>query len=280
MPGAERTMRPEWARLLKASRQRLGLSQAELGQFAGLSGETVRAYETGRRKPTGRSLKSMLDGLKLDRSSRNAILLAAGFAPDGISLRPSDPSLYYGVEEAEEELERYDWPAFVLNEMTEVVAANRLVQRLWGVDLRREFTDPVERNLLSVASNPRFADRCANWDEAVTTIIAGFKGHTRGPESYDNPSPYFAAVLERFLEGAPEYVARFLQLWDSTEPVKLKIHWFYPVVWDEPGIGVMHFRCLVCAGNEADGLSFNHWVPADAASWEALENLKRRARGI
>ena len=267
-------MQLDWPQAVKNARQRMRLSQAELAQLAGLSPESVRAYEAGRRKPRARSLKALLDALKLDRGTRNDILVAAGFAPDGDILRPTHPSLYYTTDEAAEEIERYDWPAFILSEMMEVVAANQAAQLLWGVDLRREFTNQLERNMLGVASNPRFADRCRNWDEAVGTIIAGFKGHTRGPESYESPSPYFAAVLEQFLQGDKTYVARFLRVWEHTEPLKLKMHWFYPVVWDEPGIGEMRFRCLVCAGNEADGLSFNHWVPADAITWERLERLK------
>ena len=100
--------------------------------------------------------------------------------------------------------------------MMEVVDANQPAQLLWGVDRRREVTNQLERNMRGVASNPRFADRCRNWDEAVGTIIAGFKGHTRGPESYDSPSPYFAVVLEQFLQGDKTYVGRFLDVWEHT----------------------------------------------------------------
>ncbi len=41
----------DWRRALKTQREQLGLSQGELARRASLSEETVRAYESGRRRP-------------------------------------------------------------------------------------------------------------------------------------------------------------------------------------------------------------------------------------
>src|SRR4029078_7920957 len=97
-------------------------------------------------------------------------------------------------------------------ERAQVVAANALVQLVWGVDMEREYPDPLERNLLAVARDPRFAGRLVNWDEAVAVIVATFKSYHRAPETVEEPSPYFASVLERFLAGDPKYVGGFLDL--------------------------------------------------------------------
>jgi transcriptional regulator with XRE-family HTH domain len=269
-------MQEEWRGRLRNARTKLGLSQAELAEAAGVSPATMRAYETGRRKPRREHLESLMDALQLDRGWRNDMLVATGFAPEGTAKRPDDiDSWMFTHEEADAEIARYPWPAFVLTERAQVVAANPLAQLVWGVDMEREYPDPLERNLLAVASDPRFADRCVNWDEAVAVIVATFKGYHRQPESVDEPSPYFAAVLNRFLAGDPKYVGRFLKLWqEAPESQTTKIRWTYPVVWHIDGIGDMRFRGVTSAANESDGLSFNDWMPVDAASWEALERLR------
>jgi transcriptional regulator with XRE-family HTH domain len=268
----------DWRSELRQARERLGLSQAKVARLAGLSAETVRAYERGRRRPSHDALTAILDAFKVDRGLRNEILNGAGFASDGLSLRPGYAELMYTAEEAAREAETRPWPSFVMNEVSEVVVANQVAQTLWDVDLRAEFTDAIERNLLCVSSDPRFADRCANWDEAVAIIVAGLKGHMRDPADTDHPTPYFAAVLERFLKGDPRYVRRFLDLWERTPPMRVKIHWTYPVVWHEPGYVQMRFHCLVSTASEPDGLAFNDWIPLDAQSWTALEQVKARRR--
>ena len=265
----------EWAAALREARKVLQLSQRALATAAGVSSQTIKAYELGLRRPSRALLSSILDALKLERGARNRILTAAGFAPDGLSLRPQPYELMFTLEEAAAEVERYPWPAFVANELMEVLAANRVAQRLWGVDLLAEFPTPVERNLLNLASKARFAERLANWDEAVKVMIAVLKGHHRGAETLEQPSLYFEAVLREFSKGDKRFVGRFLSSWDNTPPAPPKMRWSYPVVWDAPA-GRMRFHCFVSAANEVDGLSFNDWIPLDGETWRRLALLADR----
>jgi transcriptional regulator with XRE-family HTH domain len=270
----------EWFRMLTEARIRLGLSQAELAARAHVSLASVKSYEQGRRHPSRPYLIAMLDALHIDRGWRNEILEAAGFSPDGLAVRPHNLDEWqFTPLEADEEIATYAWPSFVLTERMEVIAANAVAQALWGVDMRREFVDPIDRNLLSVASNPRFAERVANWDEAIETIAGQWKGYHRAEESLTNPTPYFKAVLERFLAGDPRYVQRFANAWERAQygRAKRRWRWSYPISWDEPGIGEMRFRCLVSNMSEIDGLSVNDWMPRDAESWSNLDRLKQRA---
>ncbi len=271
----------DWSAALREARMALGLSRKALAERAHVSPATIKAYERGVRRPSRPYLSAIIAALAVDRGWRNEIFAAAGFAPDGFEQRPGNIERWmFTEEEAEEEIAAYPWPAFVQSERAQVLTANQVAQQLWGVDLRYEFTDPVDRNLLSVASSARFADRCVNWDEAVKTIMLVFRTFHRGPESLEAPSPYFAAVLQRFLEGDPRYVTRFVELWDqvpSTSEWDGRMRWSYPVVWDEPGIGVMRFQALVSVINEMHGWAVNDWIPQDAESWQRLEELKRRA---
>jgi len=266
----------DWFDMLARARSRLGVSQAELAARSHVSHSSIKAYEEGKRHASRVYLTALLDALKIDRVERNLIMTAAGYASDGLSFRPTNDDLTFTVDEAATEIERYPWPAFIVDEMMGVPCANRMAQRLWGVDLDREFLNPTERNLLSVASNPRFARRCANLDEILAVLVAVWKGHHRGPESVDDPSPFFGAMLDRFLNGEPEVIARFTRAWQTGGARTPKLRWDYPVVWDEPDVGIMRFHCFASAASEPDGLSFNDWIPLDADTWLRLEQLRQR----
>jgi transcriptional regulator with XRE-family HTH domain len=268
----------QWRLELREARRNVRLTQEALANIAGVGPDTVRSYESGRREPTRERLTALLDALKLDRKDRNRILAGAGFATDGAEVGPwSYWNFMFTPAEAASYADELPWPAFVCSEMMEVVHANAAAQALWGVDLRTEFLDPVERNLLSVASNPRFASRCTNLPEAMEIMAAAFKGHHRGPEDLASPSPYFNTVITRFLAGERQYVEPFLRAFETAEPRTPKIRWVYPVVWHEPGIGTARFRCEVNPACEPDGLSFNDWIPVDAESWAVIEGVKHRA---
>jgi transcriptional regulator with XRE-family HTH domain len=264
---------PNWPTLLRDARQTVGITQKKLGALAGISPETVRGYERGARRPRRDYLIAILDALKLDRGQRNQILVGAGLAPDGLQLRPDISQASFTLDEAKAEVARYRWPAFLLDENGQVLIANAVAQRVWGVSLDEEFTEPAARHLLSVASNPRFADRCVNWGEAVSIMASGWKHHHRGAEDLENPSPYLAAVFEHFIKGDPRYIARFIDIWQKAEPLEYKMRWSYPVVWNEPGVGEMRFHCFVSSASEIDGYTFSDWIPLDADTWNALDRI-------
>ncbi len=257
--------------------RRLKLSREEAACLAAVSHGTVKSYELGRRRPSPHHLRALLTAYQLNHEERCAILEGAGFVGDDRMANENVVRIYFTAEEAGADVQRRAWPAFVLDEFSRVVAANDVVQRLWGVDLRHEFTNPIERNLLSLASQPRFADRCVNWDEAIGLILTVFKAHDWAPGRVEDPGPYFASVMEHFMKGDPKYVARFLKLWEEAPSVWDKKERFtFPVVWDEPGIGIMRFESLQSSASDPLGLAFNDWIPLDAATWQRLEQLKAR----
>lgn len=139
--------------------------------------------------------------------------------------------------------------------------------------------------MLAVSSNPRFADK-VNWDEMVSVAIAVFKGHHRGPEEIERGSPYFAEMLQRFMQGDPRYVARFFELWQQAEGRRPKVRWSYPVVWTEPGLPVMRFEVVVNTASEPawPSTTGSRSTPRRGRGWRwwqsasrALESGSRRA---
>ncbi len=268
----------EWHTALSQARAAEHLSQEDLALAAGVSLGTVKSYEQGRRHPSRAGLIAVLDALKLDRRQRNEILAAAGYVPDGPWIGPQNPDYLFSLDEAKAYIDERRWPAAVMNELMEVMAANRLLQAVWGVDLDHELNSPIERNILSVVSLPRFKDQLLNWNEVVAAGIAVFKGHYLGNEAADPSewSKYFSAVMQHFAAGDESYLARFLSLWERTEGMTGKIRWQIPVRWKHPTAGLMNFEVVLNTANDPNGLAFADYLPLDAGTWEALERLQAR----
>lgn len=263
--------------MLTEARTRLNVSQAELAKLACISVPSVKAYERGARHPSRPYLVAMLDALKLPVMERNAIMEACNYAPDGKEIVPTLMEMRFSAEGAQAEVSRSTWPSFVLNEALELVFYNEWVERLWDVDIAREYPAVSDRSLLAVASQPRYADRVLNWDDAVGTIASVFKGHFRGNEDIEQPSPIFGQMLEKLMEGSPAYVTRFARLFAEVPAAPLLLRWHYPMRWDVPGVGVIEFDCVVSNCNQAEGWAFNDWIPTDSESWRVLEAVKSGA---
>jgi hypothetical protein len=259
-----------WSTLLRDARRARRLTVADLAHISGVPAPTIKAYEGAVRKPPRYRMLVLLDALSPDRRARNDVLVAAGYAPDG----RIGASRYMTLEEATAAVHARPWPALVMSETIEMHVINDLALRLWGFDPAR-LLDPVRRSVLSMVAEPPLAERCMNWDEAVSGIIAVFKAHRGETESLDRPSAYLAAVLDEINRGAPALVNRFVDLWEATPPsTPDKVAWSYPIVWRVPRIGVMRFECLVTSVNEADCLDIDDWIPADAASHRNLERVR------
>ncbi|MGB2694627.1 MAG: helix-turn-helix domain-containing protein [Dehalococcoidia bacterium] len=269
----------DWRKTLRKAREQLGLSRAEVARRASLSEETVRGYESGRRAPTASSLNALLEALRLPQHERRHILAATGFAaPDTLFPGERFPNYFYTVEELQHIVEQVPWPEFVLNDNTEVIATNTIIERLWGVDFAQERAQrtSAQMNLLSVANDHLFTDHILNWDECVGTLIGVLKGRPRDPDSIDEPVPYLNAVLAEIVGGDPAFLRRLGGLWESVLPTPAKCRWTYRVVWRDDDLGELRFVALVNTASEPDGLGFNDWIPLDGATWDALEILRRR----
>lgn len=168
-----------WRERLTRARQAERLSRPQLAELANVSESALKAYERGTRDPSRAALVALIEALKLGLLERNEILFSAGFAPDGAALAPSDPGFNFSIEEAKAYMEARSWPMALMAETMEVVWANRLLQRIWDVDLDRELNEPVERNILAVITLPRFEGRLVNWGETVTLGLAGGRGSVR-----------------------------------------------------------------------------------------------------
>ena len=273
-------MDESWRKMLREARRALGVSQTQLGEQLGLSGETIRSYETRSSRPSRDRLEAIIFALKIPNAEANEIRESAGYAGvKSVHVGPYEQNRYYRRAELDDAVETVPWPEFVVDDATEVVAANAPVQARWGIDFheRRRVRTRAQMNLLAVASDNQFADRVKNWDECVGILVSMFKADQPAAMSLDAPTPYFGEVINEFLKGDPVFLRRLIEVWNKTEPMQGKIRWTYPVVWDDPIVGELRFLATVSLANEVESTFFNDWIPVDAETWLALAKLRSPA---
>jgi transcriptional regulator with XRE-family HTH domain len=267
---------PEWNKRLRAARRELRLSPGDLARICGLSEASVRAYEVGRRRPTRDHLSRVLKCLQLDLQSRNEILIDAGLAPEATD--PPDASL--SRREAIRLIRDRPWPAFVLNEVMEVVGGNRVGLSLAGLT-PAHLEDRVERSVLLIAARvvapPARNSQLRDWGVISRRAIARMKA--AGVGTLDDPDPYFAAILDRLSRGGPELLREFASLWDATPPhERTGVSWSFAAGWTLRDGSTLRLHCLATRVNTRDPIEIHDFIPADATSAAILERVSARRR--
>ena len=238
-----------------------------------MSSETIRGYETRGTHPSRERLEALIAALKIPNATANQMRESAGYALlKTVHRGPHAQNRYYSLEELDAAVETVPWPEFVVNDATEVVAANAAVQALWHIDFayERSVRTRAQMNLLAVASDNHFGDRVKNWEECVGILISMFKGDQPTPYSLDTPTPYFEEVIKEFIKGDPAFLSRLFDVWTRTEPMEGKIRWTYPVIWEDPEAGEMHFLARSASPTRSTLRSSTtgyQWMPHLGTPW-------------
>ncbi|CAM5627902.1 transcriptional regulator [Streptomyces avidinii] len=117
--------------LLRTWRERRGISQLELAGRADSSSRHISFVETGRSRPSEEMVLRLAEHLDVPVRDRNALLLAAGYAPKYAHTPLDDPAMGVLREALERLLTAYEpYPALVVDAAYDVVAANRGVLML------------------------------------------------------------------------------------------------------------------------------------------------------
>ncbi|MFI1467937.1 helix-turn-helix domain-containing protein [Streptomyces wuyuanensis] len=158
--------------LLRSWRERRRLSQLELALRAGSSARHISFVETGRSRPSEEMVLRLAEQLDVPVRDRNALLLAAGYAPRFAQTPLDDPamdSLRAGVEQLLRGYEPY--PALVVDGTYTVVAANRGIAMLMEGLPEHLLTPPL--NAMRITLHPEgLAPRIRNLREWRGHLLA------------------------------------------------------------------------------------------------------------
>jgi transcriptional regulator with XRE-family HTH domain len=117
--------------LLRAWRERRRVSQLELALRADSSARHISFVETGRSRPSEEMVLRLAEHLEVPVRERNALLLAAGYAPRYPETPLDDPALDALRDGMERLIQGYEpYPALVVDATYTVVAANRGIAML------------------------------------------------------------------------------------------------------------------------------------------------------
>ncbi|MEU1042868.1 helix-turn-helix transcriptional regulator [Streptomyces sp. NPDC005551] len=158
--------------LLRGWREQRRVSQLELALRAGSSARHISFVETGRSRPSEELVLRLAEHLDVPVRERNALLLAAGYAPHYPQTPLDDPALDALREGMERLIQGYEpYPALVVDAMYNVVAANRGVMMLLGDIPESLLTQPL--NALRLTLHPEgLAPRIRNLREWRGHLLA------------------------------------------------------------------------------------------------------------
>src|SRR3954470_15198635 len=158
--------------LLRDWRARRRLSQMELALDADVSARHLSFVETGRSKPSRELVLQLAEHLEVPLRERNALLLAAGYAP-AYAERPLGDDAMAPVRDALELLLKghEPFPAVAVDAHWELVAANAPALALLTDGVAPELLEPPA-NTLRVSLHPHgLAPRIANLFEYSAHLL-------------------------------------------------------------------------------------------------------------
>lgn len=251
---------------LREWRQRRRMSQLDLALEAEISTRHLSFMETGRAAPSREMVLRLAERLDIPLRERNALLVAAGFAPLFPERSLDDPQLQPARRAMELVLAGHEpYPALAVDRHWNLVAYNKAVPFFLSSVDQSLLTPPV--NVLRLSLHPKgFAPRIANYWEWRTHLFDRLRqqiGITADPVLMDlvkELSAYPAPADAKPHHGGNEYAGVVVPLQFITDA------------------GILSFISTTTVfGTPIDvtlsELALETFFPADAATAEALRNL-------
>jgi transcriptional regulator with XRE-family HTH domain len=156
--------------LLREWRGARRMSQMDLALEAGVSTRHLSCVETGKARPSRELIALLAGALDMPMRDRNALLVAAGFAPGYRETALSAPEMSL-VRRAIEFIlaQQAPYPAFVVNRHWDVLMTNEGLTRVFGWLRDGEAVNPnIMRQVFDPADMRPFVD---NWEEVAGDLI-------------------------------------------------------------------------------------------------------------
>ena len=185
----------DYAAAMRYWRTKRGFSQLRLATESGISQRHISFLESGRSQPSREMILKLGNVLDIPLRQRNAMLLAAGFAPAYQERKLSDPEMQ-AVKQALEFMlqQQAPYPALVVDRLWNLVMANgpanRLIHWLLG-------GPPAGSNVIKLMLAPDGVRQyIVNWEDVSADTLLWIQREAMG----DGPGSEATALLEELLK--------------------------------------------------------------------------------
>lgn len=190
-------MLAEWRRVR-------GTSQLDLATRADVSPRHVSFVETGRSKPSREMVLQLATALDVPLRERNALLLAAGFAPLYRETKLDAPELAAARRALEFILDHQEpYPAVVLDRHWNILSMNGAGQRFVAFMTAGQPAIPGEPNVVRSVFHPHgLRPWITNWEEVASHLVQRIHREAVGGVTDDRTKSLLREVLA--YPGVPE----------------------------------------------------------------------------
>jgi transcriptional regulator with XRE-family HTH domain len=156
--------------LLREWRVARRLSQLDLALAADVSSRHLSCVETGRAQPSREMVLRLADALAIPLRERNALLLAAGYAPRYRESELAAPELERAGRATELILRQQEpYPAIIVNRYWDLLAANQGAKRLFSWMLAGP---SPHTNIMRLSFDPAgLRPFVVNWEEVALDLV-------------------------------------------------------------------------------------------------------------
>jgi transcriptional regulator with XRE-family HTH domain len=258
--------------LLHFWRKARSFSQLDLAHEAEVSPRHISFLETGRARPSREMVLLLSSVLDVPLRERNALLLAAGFAPV-FGESPLDSPELAAVQSALVAILRQQepFPAVVMNRHWDLVQVNEAARRFFGLLLGDRAT-PGPANVVRLMFDPNGLRPCVeNWEAVAETLLQRVRREAVGGV----PDAALDALLAEVLAypGVPKHLRRWTVRAPSVPVV--------PIRFRKGDRLFNYFSAVTTLGTPQDvtlqEMRIEAFFPADPGTEEAARALRAEA---
>lgn len=231
--------------LLSQWRKLRGKSQLDLAVDADVSPRHVSFVETGRSAPSREMVLTLATALQVPLRERNALLLAAGYAPvfretdlDAPELAPARRALDLILKHQEPH------PAVVMNRQWDIVRTNRAAEKFFARLLRGQTPRAAKRpNVLRLMFDPKgLRPWVTNWEAVAEGLVQRVHREAVGGVPDEGTRRLLSEILS--YPGVPDQ-------WRTLDPTFATAP-FIPVSFERGSLRVSYFSTVTTLGTAQD----------------------------
>jgi transcriptional regulator with XRE-family HTH domain len=258
--------------ILRTWREARGKSQLDLALDTGVSQRHISFIESGRSTPSRHKLMEIADGLDIPLRERNALLLAAGYAPIYAESALDSPEMESIAKALRQVLRQHEpFPAVVMDRYWNVVMANEAAPAFFGrfIDIEAR---PRPRNLLHLMFDPAgMRPFIADWDAVSQSLLARVQRESVG-RRLDEETKNLIAALRAYADDSGKATTKIVAPSASLPMI--------PIGFAKDGVVLRYFSMITTVGTPqaiaAQELRIECMYPADDASDRRHRDLMAR----